>query len=170
VREALKRLAAEGIVQHDLHRGFFIANLSREDAWQLFRLRHLLEHEVLSSSRWPVKSELAALAIDVGQLAELLRSGQRADWSACQREFLRKVFELSPHRILVREALRLRALTDRYRPWAPTALADAGGPPTERAILKVLAARDRPRLRKLFAEECRRSERELIGNLSARGL
>ena len=167
MREALKRLAAEGVVEHDLHRGFFIANLSPEDAGQLFRLRQLLEHEVLSSSRWPVKDELAALAIEVGRLDEHLRSGRRADWSACQREFLRKIFELSPHRILVREALRLRALTDRYRPWAP---ANACGAEAERAILKALAARDRPRLRKLFAAECRRSERELIGNLSARGL
>jgi DNA-binding GntR family transcriptional regulator len=170
VREALKRLAAEGVVEHDLHRGFFIANLSREDAWQLFRLRHLLEREVLSSNRWPMKDELATLATDVAQLDGLARSGQRAEWSACQREFLRKVFELSPHRILVREALRLRALTDRYRPWALTALEDARGAETQRAILRALAARDRPRLRKLFAEECRRSERELIGNLSARGL
>jgi DNA-binding GntR family transcriptional regulator len=170
VREALRRLAAEGILEHDLHRGFFIAHLSSDDAGQLYRLRHLLEREVLSSSHWPTRSQLAALERDVAQLDELMKAGKRGEWTIRHPEFLRKVFELSPQRFVVREVLRLRALTDRYRSLAAPEPRDARRPSTERHVVKALAARDRDRLLKLFADDCSRSEQRLIGSLSARGL
>lgn len=49
VREALKLLAAESIIEHDPNRGFFVAPLSTDEARQLYRLRHLLEAELLST-------------------------------------------------------------------------------------------------------------------------
>ena len=39
VREALKLLSSEGIVEHDPNRGFFVTRLSRDEAEQLFRQR-----------------------------------------------------------------------------------------------------------------------------------
>src|SRR5689334_1338621 len=53
VREALKLLTAEGVVTHDVNRGFFVTALSSDEARQLYRMRHLLETEVLSSVAWP---------------------------------------------------------------------------------------------------------------------
>ncbi|HEX5414392.1 MAG TPA: GntR family transcriptional regulator [Chloroflexota bacterium] len=43
VREALRRLEQEGLVVSQPHRGVFIANLSADDAAEIFSLRQLLE-------------------------------------------------------------------------------------------------------------------------------
>ena len=39
VREALKLLSSEGIIEHDPNRGFFVTRLSRDEAEQLFTVR-----------------------------------------------------------------------------------------------------------------------------------
>ena len=56
VREALKLLSSEGIIEHDPNRGFFVTRLSRDEAEQLFTLRHLVEDELLSTIEWPSSS------------------------------------------------------------------------------------------------------------------
>ena len=49
VREALKLLMAEGIIVHRVNRGFFVAKLSSDEARQLFKLRQLIEDELLAT-------------------------------------------------------------------------------------------------------------------------
>src|SRR5262245_44465220 len=61
VREALKLLSSEGLVEHDPNRGFFVARLSRDEAEQLFTMRHLIEDELLKTLEWPDEEEFADL-------------------------------------------------------------------------------------------------------------
>jgi DNA-binding GntR family transcriptional regulator len=173
VREALKLLASEGLILHDLNRGFFVASLSSDEARQLYRMRHLVEAELLSSIQWPAKEAIAELRARVQELEKLIDEGKRADWAVRHRDFHRAVFNLSPHKILVREVLRLWTLTDRYRSLLPaqSKSSEPGGAHSgERALVDALAKRDRKRLMEVFEEDRSRVEEMLLGILDARGL
>jgi DNA-binding GntR family transcriptional regulator len=173
VREALKLLASEGLILHDLNRGFFVASLSSDEARQLYRMRHLVEAELLSSIQWPAKEAIAELRARVQELEKLIDDGKRAEWAVRHRDFHRTIFNLSPHKILVREVLRLWTLTDRYRSLLPaqSKSSEPGGAHSgERALVDALAKRDRKRLMEVFEDDRSRVEEMLLGILDARGL
>jgi DNA-binding GntR family transcriptional regulator len=169
VREALKLLTAEGVVAHDPNRGFFVAGLSSDEARQLYRMRHLLESEVLSTVSWPSKAQIADLNERIDQLEKLNKEGNRAEWAVQQRNFYRAVFELSTQKVLVQEVLRLLRMTDRYRSLSPRDPNDYNVV-SERNMVKALAARDRQRLLRVFEEDRTRIEEALVGALVARGM
>jgi len=171
VREALKLLAAEGAVLHDPNRGFFIANLSSEEARQLYRMRHLLEAELLNTIEWPNEAQLAGFQTQLDKLEALLRAGKATEWVEQYRQFLTAIFDLSPHKVIVAEVLRLAQLTDRYRSLAPMhfALTERTVEP-ERHLVLALATRDRKRLLRCFEEDRTYMEKHLISMLEARHL
>src|SRR5438093_12123886 len=43
LREALKTLEAEALVVHEVHRGYFVAELSLEDLREVYRIREILK-------------------------------------------------------------------------------------------------------------------------------
>lgn len=169
VREALKLLTAEGIVTHDPNRGFFVTALSSAEARQLYRMRHLLETEVLSSVEWPDSRTLAQLGARVDKLETLMKEGNRAEWAVQHRHFLLAIFALSPQTVLVQEVQRLLRMTDRYRSLVPLVPTESKVT-SERNMVKALAARDRGRLLRVFDEDRSRIEAGLIGTLVARGM
>ena len=119
VREALKLLSSEGIVEHDPNRGFRVARLSRDEAEQLFTMRHLIEDELLKTIEWPTEEQILDLERRAEELDELLDAGDRNAWWLAHREFHTRIFMLSPKTIIVREAKRLWILTDRFRAILP---------------------------------------------------
>ncbi len=63
VREALRRLHAEGLVEFFANRGAFVASWSREDAEEVFDLRIVLEsHAAALAARRLGRDQIAALA------------------------------------------------------------------------------------------------------------
>ncbi len=173
VREALKLLAAEGVIQHDPNRGFFVAKISSDEARQLYRIRHLVEADLLTTIDWPNKKQLTDLHKMMDELEILLKEQKRDLWAILHREFHRKVFELSPQKVMVKEALRLWTLTDRYRSLLPTPTATKltkSETTDERRLLDALAKRDRQRLLKVFEEDRYKIEEMLINILESRGL
>jgi len=170
VREALKLLAAEGILLHDPNRGFFVAALSSEEARQLYRMRHLIEAELLSTVEWPTRAQVAELNAMIDELEKLLKQGNRHHWAIRHRDFHRVIFDLSPQKVLVREVLRLWTLTDRYRSLlpAPRTKQGHGGADDERALVRALASRDRPRLLQQFEEDRSHVEKMLLDLLASR--
>lgn len=142
IREALKLLATEGFLQHDHNRGYFVTKLNLEEARQLYRLRCWLEQELLRTAEWPDKAQIKALRSRFDSFDKI---DQRTDFVAWARELegLRHaLFDLSPQKVLLREATRLWTLTDRYRALMRR---DKGESP-ERKLLEALEARDRERL------------------------
>ncbi|HTY95311.1 MAG TPA: GntR family transcriptional regulator [Steroidobacteraceae bacterium] len=170
VREALKLLSAEGIIVHDANRGFFVATLSSDEARQLFKLRHMVEDSLLSSIRWPTEEELRELNRRADELEKLLNSGDRSTWWTRHREFHQMIFELSNEPVIVREAMRLWSLTDRYRSLLPL----PQRPSAERALVKkheivqALADRDRRKLIRVRAERREQFERLVLEVLQSR--
>jgi DNA-binding GntR family transcriptional regulator len=172
VREALKLLSAEGIAVHDANRGFFVATLSSDEARQLFKLRHLIEDALLSGIRWPTEKELKELGRRADELERLLNAGDRAAWWLRHREFHRMIFELSEEKVIVREAMRLWSLTDRYRSLLPLPQRDSA----ERTLVmkhdlvQTLAEHDRRKLLRVRAERRQQFERLVLEVLESRSL
>lgn len=173
VREALKLLSSEGIIEHDPNRGFFVTRLSRDEAEQLFMLRHLVEDELMRTIAWPSEEQLAALEARAVRLEELLDQGNRPKWWIEHRAFHTAIFDLSSKKIIMREAIRLWSLTDRFRALLPLprrTTSQEREVVNKQPILQALRERDR---KKLVAS--RRSRREafeglVLETLDARGL
>ncbi|MEO9132540.1 MAG: GntR family transcriptional regulator [Sphingomonas sp.] len=172
VREALKLLSSEGLVEHDPNRGFFVTKLTRDEADQLFTLRNLVEDELMRSIEWPDEAVLAEFERRAERLEELLDAGDRMSWWDEHREFHAAIFNLSPKKTIVREAMRLWMLTDRFRALLPL----PRRPSEERrvvnkhSLLQALRARDH---RKLVSSRKSRREafaRLVLETLEARGL
>lgn len=168
IREALKLLVSEGLIQHDANRGFFVAAMSTDDAVQLYRVRHLLEHELLSTIKWPGSQELDELRTEAKELDRLLVEGKRSEWANRHREFHRAIFELSDQKVLVREVVRLWTRTDRYRSLLPPPSPAEGGRSGERALVEALAKRDRKGLLRIFEKHRTYVEAVLVNTLQAR--
>lgn len=168
IREALKLLVSEGLILHDVNRGFFVASLSKDDAVQLYRVRHLLEHELLSTVDWPSTQQLSQLRVRAQDLDRLLAEGKRSEWALRHREFHRAIFDLSDQKVLVREVLRLWSRTDRYRSLLPPPSAAATAKSGERALVEALAKRDRKLLLRIFEKDRTHVEEMLVSALLAR--
>ncbi len=173
VREALKLLAAESLVMHDQNRGFFVASVSSDEARQLYRIRRLVEGEVLSTIEWPDKAMLAAFEKAVDEIERLQATGQRAEWAIHHRRFRQAVFDLSKEKFLVSEALRLWSLADRYRSLLaavqhPSTRPKGGS--TDRHLLEALRRRDREKLLDVFNTDRGIIAENLLNILRSRGL
>ncbi len=171
VREALSLLAAEGIVTHHADRGFFVATLSSNEARQLYRIRRLLETELLSTVEWPNAKQLNALRRIVAKIEKSASQRNNSEWVKLHREFYQAVIELSPQDVLIREVLRLLRHTDRYRSLALHAMTGNDLYAShETNIVEALANRDRDRLLSVFHEDHAYIEDHLQSVLKARGL
>lgn len=111
VREALRRLAAEGLVQHERNRGARVASWSASDLDEIFSLRSALEpwaSALAAASGAARTEELASLAEQMDRAAE----GPAPDYDKITRlnnAFHRLVVEASGNRRL---ATMLMALVD----------------------------------------------------------
>ena len=171
VREALKLLAAQGLVAHDPNRGFFITEMSEREVSQLYRLRLLVESELIATMPWPDATQLAALEQLIEQCEDALRQGKRWEWVLRLRAFHTALFNLSDAEVIVRECLRLWMLTDRYRSLlpGPDAYGDREtGPTDERRLMDALVKRDRPALLKILQDDLHRVENLILDILRNR--
>lgn len=156
VREALKQLHAEGLLDHDHNRGYFVTRLSFEEGIQLYRLRRWTEHELLRGLRWPDAGELAHLKNLLGLLSKPRNPQEREVWLTTLEELRRSIFSLSKYKVLLGEAIRLWALTDRYRALLPT----DRSPERERNLIAAMEQRDMAQMLDAYLSE--RTQIELM--------
>jgi DNA-binding GntR family transcriptional regulator len=162
IREALKQLAAEGLLHHDHNRGYFVTRLSLEEAKQLYRLRRWLEAELLATARWPDKEEILKFRRGFDEVDRLIQKGDRVGWSTALEALRYTLFDLSPEKVLLREAARLWSLTDRYRAVLPRSASASG----ERALIDALEKRDRSALLAAYHADRDRIESMLFSILA----
>jgi DNA-binding GntR family transcriptional regulator len=172
VREALKLLSSEGIIEHDPNRGFFVTRLSRDEAEQLFALRHMVEDELLKTVEWPDERQIKELERRAERLEELLNVGDRQSWWDEHRQFHTLIFELSPKKTIMREAMRLWALTDRFRALLPLPRrpSEERNVVSKHELLQALKKKDRKKLIEVRRKRREGFERLLLETLEARGL
>jgi DNA-binding GntR family transcriptional regulator len=142
IREALKLLSAEGFLMHDRNRGYFVAPLEIEEARQLYKMRRWIEGELLGTAEWPDDTQIRQFYEQFDRIDSMDQNKDYRSWAKALEDLRYSLFDLSPQKVLLREAARLWRLTDRYRTLLPR---NPGSSP-ERKLIDALAARDRKRL------------------------
>jgi DNA-binding GntR family transcriptional regulator len=126
VREAIKRLEAEGLVETRPHVGATVTALHRDDLLELFDVRVVNEALAarLAATRI-TREEINALRGLVKQMDRCTERDDAAEYGRLNREFNRILSEASGNRHLIAIIRRLQALTDRSRAlfvWDPQRL------------------------------------------------
>lgn len=115
LREALRALAADGVLVRTHNQGYGVAKLSAADLLQYYSMRTFLETEVLRTIEWPNDEQLAELhqtneecerAGDEGSIEHLVEANRRF-------HFL--MFSWSPLTIMRGEIERVWRVSDPYR-------------------------------------------------------
>ena len=114
VREALKTLTAEGLLEHRANLGHFVRVLDVSGLSQIIWMRDTFENELARTMAWP----------DVDESAELVRLAAecRASLDGTVEDFIRAeemlhkaLWRLSPESLVFEEAARMWALLAPYR-------------------------------------------------------
>jgi DNA-binding GntR family transcriptional regulator len=117
LREALRTLESEGVVSYEANRGYVVARLEPQDLAEIYRMRALLESDLLRSIDKPGKATLDGLVTVNSEMIAAIRRGDIADVLRANREFHFTIFELSPMTQFRREIHRLWQLSEGYRTW-----------------------------------------------------
>ncbi|MEU3554248.1 GntR family transcriptional regulator [Streptomyces fragilis] len=116
LREALKILEGEGLVEHKVHRGYFVTELSLDDLREVYRIRELLEAEAVR--RAAARTDADLLTVLERAQSEVERAGGSGDVTAmadANRRFHFALFDASGMPRLVRLIGTLWDSTDAYR-------------------------------------------------------
>ena len=167
LRQALSALETEGLVTHEQQRGYFVARMSVDHLTQIYRMRELLERELLRSVRLPDPAELAELAARNDAIQAAMADADVARMLVANRAFHFGIFELSPLGAIRQDVERLWNTSEPYRAtylWLPA---------TRRRIireheqmLEALARGDRARLIQI-ADRHRQAARSTVTELLA---
>jgi DNA-binding GntR family transcriptional regulator len=114
LREALTILADQGLLEHHLNRGYFVAKRMPEELYQLHSMLDLLETELIKSMDWPTRDEVSELRSLNRRMAALASRPDWTDMIGLNRQFHFKVFGLSHYQLIQREVERLWTMTDVY--------------------------------------------------------
>ena len=127
VREALRMLAAEGLVTVEPHRGAFVNRLSIEDVEELYAVRIALEGLAarVATARLDV-ADRAGLEADFEAMARAAREDDQPAFIAADRAFHLRLYESAARPRLLARILDLWDASNRARPllyegWLPIA-------------------------------------------------
>jgi DNA-binding GntR family transcriptional regulator len=163
VREALRQLAADGLVSHVPNVGYAVRRLSQEDFGQIYTMRRLLEAEVIRDLPRASDEQLAEIAARNDAVTE---AGGRLDVPGMRvhnQDFHFAIFRLSPHLLIVDE---IKRLWDLAAPYHAIYLYSADGRRTvlaeHAAMLGALREGDNGRLAALMEQHRHGSETHLF--------
>jgi len=114
VREALRTLAVEGLVQFHPNRGAVVTELSRRDMEELYALRIMLEGPAARRSAENMTSEHLTGLQGLIKEMERLRDGPRAEWAEVHYRFHLSLYESAGMPRLGRLIAGLRNLVEPY--------------------------------------------------------
>lgn len=184
VREALARLAAEGLVTAEGQRGFRVATLSAEDLMDITQMRVMLEGEAFAQSirrgdtAW--EAQVVAAFHTLSRAEERIGSGAVEDyraWEECNKEFHRALSAAcgSPRLLGLVEVLYRQH--ERYRMhslMSRDTLAPEGVVPMPRnvhseheALMRAAIARDETAARQVLADHINRTAQSVCRQMAA---
>ncbi|WP_299604166.1 GntR family transcriptional regulator [uncultured Tateyamaria sp.] len=118
VREALRRLEADGIVEHRPRLGAVIRQLSHAELVELYEMRIVLER---TAAEMAAKHAAAAEIDALSDLNSAMSKGSPAEAAALNQDFHRGIYLATRNRFLLDAA---RALNNALMLMGPTTLAD----------------------------------------------
>lgn len=162
VREALKALAAEGLLSHDHNRGYFVTRFGPDEMAQIYLMRRLLESALIESLPDPSQQTLDDLRA-LATAAATAKMGEDFErWNELEHAFHTALYALSPLNLVRDEFARLWLLSNIYRRLGARAV---GRPPDSPAVtyypnmVAALQAHDRQRMAQLMTDLRNGSER-----------
>lgn len=116
IREALRQLEAEGLVQFFQHRGAVVSKLSLEEIWEVFHLRALIECDLLERAIPQVKPEDIEQALSYcAEFDQLVEGGDRLDrWGELNWKLHHALYKPSGLKRSLQIAHTLHNQADRY--------------------------------------------------------
>jgi len=152
VREALRDLSAEGLIQLDAHRGAIVRSLSKDEVEEIYWLRQLLEPEMMARAVENITDEQIEQAESIQKKADKERDP--AAWVELNKAFHRvfNVASQSP-----RLAAIVENLQDSDTPYVVASLVAGSRSPKEanaqhREILRAVRDRDVEAAKRLMLE------------------
>jgi DNA-binding GntR family transcriptional regulator len=171
VREALRQLAADGLVCHIPNLGYPVRRLSQEDFGQIYTMRRLLEAEVVRDLPRASDEQLAEITALADAVADAGDQLDVPEMRARNQDFHFAIFRLSPHPLIVDEIERL---WDLAAPYHAMYLYSADGRRTVLAehaeMIGALREADNARLAALMEQHRHGSETHLFAGPAGPGL
>jgi DNA-binding GntR family transcriptional regulator len=122
IREALRRLEAENIIEHRPRIGAVIRTLSRTEVVELYEMRLVLERTAAQmAAKHAMRAEVDALVMINEKIAQASDTPSKA--AAINQQFHRAIYLAARNRFLLESA---RGLNNALLLLGPTTLADAG--------------------------------------------
>lgn len=119
VREALQSLLATGLVRHVPDTGYTVARLTTSELSQVYKLRELLECDVIDAVRSVDPEALAELEALHAYMVEIAPQGSVAEFQRTNLAFHMSIFSLSGLDLIAAEVRRLWVISEPYRAlWA----------------------------------------------------
>lgn len=180
VREAICRLASEGLVEHIQGSGAFVREISREDLDELYVLRDLLESFAAGeAAQFISQSQLEDLQFIIDELREIsadLKERQARHttpaqfnrWVDCETEFHEILIEASRNRLLKKVIQEQRAITDVFyalRQMKHKIITPASAEETclgKEQLLESLTNRDPEQARRIMSEQIQAGRRDVL--------
>ncbi|MBE7370108.1 GntR family transcriptional regulator [Ramlibacter pallidus] len=164
VREALFQLQAEGLLEMVPNKGMYVRTVSPADLRELFRLRWLIEADVLAEAV-PLHDASSINRVETIQAA-LDKAHSVADWLAGDREFHEALYapaQRPESMVIVR---RLRYLVDRFyfTRLKPSTRAQ-GWHQEHHALIRALRKRDAKAASRVLQEHLAATERSALAAL-----
>lgn len=158
VREALRNLETEGLVQFHPNRGVMVRELSGDEVRELFLIRFRLEALAGSeAARWATAEDIAALEELLGQMD---RIDDTREWEGVHCAFHERFYQISR---LPRLNHLVATLRGQMRPYSQLYLRDAGhiveAQAEHHALVKALGRRDSAEIERIIREHLIRPAR-----------
>jgi len=151
LREALRALAADGVLVRTHNQGYEVAKLSAADLLQYYSIRTFLETEVLRTIEWPDEAQLADLVEANDECERATDEGSIDHLVDGNRRFHFLMFSWSPLNVMLGEIERVWRVSDPYRTLHlsnPERRKRVGV--DHRKMIEAIQDRDMPRLIKLM--------------------
>jgi DNA-binding GntR family transcriptional regulator len=114
VREALRVLADQGLLEHRVHTGYFVKKRPAEELSQIFTMLSFLEARVMESLDSATPETIAELRKLNAEMAAIAPAADWAPMVDLNRRFHFAIFRLSPLKVILGELERLWTIAAPY--------------------------------------------------------
>jgi len=114
VREALRALSTQGLVEHRPHQGFFVTKRAPIELAQIMLMLDLLEPPLMRSMTAPTGEVMTRLTELNQRMADITDDWDNTETLSLNREFHFLLFAQSPYRLVLQEVERLWGLAEPF--------------------------------------------------------
>jgi DNA-binding GntR family transcriptional regulator len=162
LRDAFRRLQAEGLIEIDGRRGARVASLSLDDVAELYELRRMLELRCLRLAIRNLTEEGAAALVDLSDRTDV-EAGHTNPAGVSRRAFYLELYAWSGRRRMVALIMQIRHELGRYQALS----AVPSSPEIHHLLRECIRTRDADAATRHMRDHIRRSRDDLLTALRA---